>query len=697
MRAAVEIVCASVVLALVSVSALQGGQAKDAEGATHGDDAAKYQLVNTYEYPGFRVVQFTLPVLSHYSYILVSGSDALLVDPGRDVATYLAYLEEHKLAARGVFMTHLHADFVAGHIEAAKALDVPIYKSAIGGAEYEHKPVREGDTLTVGQARLRFVETPGHTPDSTCAYVIGTQDSEQPAVIFTGDTLFVGSIGRPDLLEGKMSAAELAGMAYDTWFNKLSKAGDDAVIFPAHGAGSLCGAHLGDQPYSTIGAEKKSNPYVQHKGRAQFIAAVLEGLPEAPQYFGHNAALNRKGPELVDWDAAPPEVEPSADLTDAAKHYVVDVRPAVEYTGGHIPNSVNIALRGRLETWVGTMVPWRADLVLVGSPEELKEAARRLPRVGYKAGGLAWARWREAGLPIAKVGTLDPPELHKQMRAGTAPLIVDVRLPQEWSEVRVGPSVNFPLQHLDENTGKLDPNVPVLAVCNSAYRSSLALGLLERRGFKQVSSLVGGTDAWVEAGLPTSGTNAAASPLPTVAADARLETGGAGDSDVALRLPERIAATTLKALVKDLPGTYELIDIRPAEQFADYHVPGARNVPIAEALASAALISGQTPLILVDRDGSLAMAVAGILAQKSARPIKVLQGGAEAYWEADELAPAVRAVPLGGVGVQAGRSGGAAGPGAPAQPPPKAAQPAPAKPATPAPQPQAPRKKSVGC
>jgi rhodanese-related sulfurtransferase/glyoxylase-like metal-dependent hydrolase (beta-lactamase superfamily II) len=650
---------------------------KDAESGSHDSVAAGYQLVNTYEYPGFKVAQFNLPVLSHYSYILFSGSEALIIDPGRDIAVYLDFVKKNNLKAIGVFLTHSHADFVAGHMELAHALGVPVHKGA--PADFKYEPLKEGSTLKVGDIQVKFIETPGHTPDSMCAYAYGTKDAEHPAAIFTGDTLFVGSIGRPDLLEGTMTAAALASMSYDSWFNKLAKAGDDAVVFPAHGAGSLCGANLGDQPFSTIGAEKKSNPYVQHRGRGEFIAAVLAGLPEAPQYFKHDAAMNRKGPELVDWSAPPPaEVPADAALTDSAKNYVVDLRPAAEYAAGHIPNSVNIALRGRLETWIGIMVPWGARLVLVGSQSDLAEAVKRLPRVGYHADVITWESWQKAGLPLAKSGTIKPGELNSDLQKGTAPVIVDVRLPNEWAEMRIGATANLPLQHLDELAAKLDPTQPVITVCNSAYRSSMAVGILERHGFKQISSMAGGTEAWVEAGLSTTGSGAVCS-IPAA------PTAGRSDPRRAVRLPDRMAISELTALIKDLPGTFDLVDIRPPEQFADYAIPGARNADIADVVSNSVFLAGAGPLIVVDRDGTLAMAVAGILSQKTDRPIKALNGGVEAYWENRELRSAVQEVKLTGAPA--------------ASKPPTAAPSGLPKPAQPTPPPakETPKKKSAGC
>ena len=306
MKQLISIQVATHLLLLIPGLALaaEGTKIKDTESASHGADDAFHQLVDTYKFPGFEIVQFNLPVLSHYSYLVVSAGEALLVDPDRDINAYLDYAKKNNLAIKGVFLTHSHADFVAGHLEAVRALQVPIYQNAASGAQYKIEPLQDGSTFRVGKATVKAITTPGHTPDGMCGLVSGEGDTA-PRAILTGDTLFVGSIGRPDLLEGTMTAATLAAMSFDTWHNKLSKLPDACVVLPAHGAGSLCGAHLSDAPSSTIGGERASNPYLQKKGRSEFIAAVLEGLPEAPQYFKHNAALNRTGPPLVDWDAAP--------------------------------------------------------------------------------------------------------------------------------------------------------------------------------------------------------------------------------------------------------------------------------------------------------------------------------------------------------------------------------------------------------
>ncbi|EFK11856.1 metallo-beta-lactamase domain protein [delta proteobacterium NaphS2] len=480
------------------------GQAiQDSESKTHSLDASRYYVVDTYPFPGFKVIQMELPVLSIYSYLLISEGKALVVDPCRDISFILDVAKREGAKIIGVYLTHSHADFVAGHMELVNALKCPVYQSHKSGAAYPFKPIREGTEIQVGKALVKFLETPGHTPDGMCALVYGPDNAHVPELMFTGDVLFVGSVGRPDLMGGSASAAWLASAFFDAWQNKISKLADSVKVFPAHGAGSLCGAHLSDKPFSTIGEEKATNPYLKYQKKGEFVAALIQDLPEAPQYFKHNAALNKQGPPPVKWSAGlPPEAAPDMDLTDPEKAYVVDLRDADAYAAGHIPNSVNIALRGRLETWVGTMVPWGSKIVLVGSKEQLKEGLLRLHRIGYTPEIMSLKQWKEAKMPITVSQPITPSALHAMMQKGDAPLIVDVRLPNEWMALKIGTVLNLPLNHLSEQSQKLDPAAPVVVVCNSAYRSSMAVGVLERKGFKAVRNLEGGSQAWIDAGFP---------------------------------------------------------------------------------------------------------------------------------------------------------------------------------------------------
>jgi rhodanese-related sulfurtransferase len=517
-----------------------------------------------------------------------------------------------------------------------------------------------------------IVTTPGHTPDGTCLYVFTPASANNPGFVLTGDTLFIGSVGRPDLMGEGMSAAALAEMGFHSWKDKLSRLPDDTRFFPAHGAGSLCGAHLSDSPVSTIGDQRRENVYLQHQDLLSYVMAVIDGLPDAPQYFKHNARMNHDGPPLVDWDKPMPPALPVTDVLAQGQKgtWLIDVRDAKAFAAAHPKGAISIGVRGRFETWTGIMIPWGEPFILVGSDDEVREAAFRLKRIGYDApagflqGGVD--AWKQAKAPLGALKLLKPQDLHGQMQAGTAPIIVDVRLPSEWMALRIGNVLNIPINKMFTDSKRLSKDMPVLTVCNSAYRSSMGASVLLKQGFKAVFNMEGGSEAWIAAGLPTLGAtgdghSAAAAPVRVA------------------RLPDRIAAADLKRLIMDLPGTFEIVDVRPPALFADFKLPGARNADIADVINNPAYLNGAVPLVLVDRDGSLAMAVGGILSQKTARPIKVLFGGLDAYWNES-------AVPL--------------TPGSPASassPAIKPAAPASAPVAPPPSTPEPPKKKSAGC
>jgi len=580
------------------------------------EKGADYQIVREYKYPDFKIIQFNLARLSHFSYMLISKGSCMLVDPGRDAAIYQETAKKEKAKIKAVFLTHAHADFVAGHLEAAALAGCPVYVNVKNHALYKHKGIKDGDTLKIGDALVKFIETPGHTPDGMCALVY---DAGKAKVIFTGDTLFVGSIGRPDLLEGQMSAVELASKMYDSWFKKLALLDDDIVVLPAHGAGSLCGSNLGTSPFSTIGEEKKTNPYLQYKSRNKFIAAILNGLGHVPQYFIHNAVLNRKGPELVAWKKLPgKELAVKAVNYKDPDTYIIDVRSDGEYAAGHIPDSINMPNSGKLATWVGIIVPWKAKLIITGSQKEIAEAAHRLQRIGRKPEYITFEQWRKAGGKLAKSGLLTPKEVYSQFSRGKGPMILDVRLKSEWDKDRIGNVINMPLQTLHNTEGKLKPSEPVVTICRSGYRAGIAAGLLARDGFKNVKVMKGGMKAWNKAGLPTTGSGMACS-LPLK------------EEALPENLPEVINSDNLNRLIKDQPDFIEIIDIRPAGQFADYNIPGSVNIELKELLRRGAGSQGKI-LILVDRDGTLSMIAAGVLSAGSKRKIKALEGGVEKYW-----------------------------------------------------------------
>jgi glyoxylase-like metal-dependent hydrolase (beta-lactamase superfamily II)/rhodanese-related sulfurtransferase len=612
------------VLALLLSGQIMAAQIQDSESASHDVYAAKYQVEAVYEGNGFKIVQYNLAVLSHFSYLLISDGKVLVIDPGRDIETYLEYARKENLEWVGTFLTHSHADFVAGHREMAHATGAPIYAGHKSGDLFPHIAVKENDSIAVGKATLKVLETPGHTPDGLCGLVAGEESGQKGQFLLSGDTLFVGSVGRPDLMGANYSAAQLAGMMFDSWNNKLSKLADSVVVLPAHGAGSLCGANLSAEPSSTIGQEKRNNPYVKFAdNRSAFIANVLQGLKDAPAYFKENARINKEGPELVDWkNPLGNKVESLNGIMNRPDIYIVDVRNAAEYAKGHVWRAVNIALRGRIETWTGIIVPFNARLILHGSEEEVLEAAHRLKRVGYNADYLDFGKqFANTTAPM-----IEPSELRQRMKQGKAPVIVDVRLPDEWMGMRIGEVINIPLNKLEELAGKkLDQREEIVTVCNSAFRSSLAIGLLERNGFKNGRSMKGGAEAWVAAGYPVIKISTAEKQ-----ADEAVEYRNLG-------LPERISANELMSRLKDLPGSLEIVDIRPKNQVLGYNPLNAQHADIGELIESQRWLVGDVPLLIVDRDGTLAMMAAGILSRKTKREIKVLRGGIEAFWQQQEM------------------------------------------------------------
>jgi glyoxylase-like metal-dependent hydrolase (beta-lactamase superfamily II)/rhodanese-related sulfurtransferase len=666
--------CMSVGFMLAAVSARAAGLAGDAEAATHGDEAASVQLVKETEQktPDFVFRQYNLAVLSHYSYLIGSGGEALIIDPARDISRYLKDAQDLGLKITRVYLTHSHADFVAGHMELAKATGAEIVMNEATQAGFPHKPMKDGDSFSFGSVRGIVVTTPGHTPDGTCLYVYHPADGKNPSFVLTGDTLFIGSVGRPDLMGEGMSAASLAEMGFHSWKDKLSRLPDDTKFFPAHGAGSLCGAHLSDKPVSTIGEQRRENVYLQHKDLLSYVMAVIDGLPDAPQYFKHNAKMNHDGPPLIDWEKIMPPALPVAEVAaQAAKGaWLLDVRDAGPFAAAHPRGAINIGIRGRFETWTGIMVPWGENFVLVGSDDEVREAVFRLKRIGYDTpagflqGGVE--AWKQAKLPVGSLKLLKPQDLYQRMQAGKAPIIVDVRLPTEWMALRIGNVLNIPINKMFSDSKRLAKDMPVLTVCNSAYRSSMGASILLKQGFKDVFNLEGGGEAWIAAGLPTLSPDGGGH-------------GAAAVSTRAVKLPDRLAAAELKRLLMDLPGTFEIVDIRPPAQYADFNIAGSMNADIVDVMANPAYLNGAVPLVIVDRDGSLAMAVGGVLSQKTARPIKVLFGGLEAYWNESGLASPTAP------------SGQATAPAIkPSAPIPTPAAPAPAAP-------QLPKKKSAGC
>jgi hydroxyacylglutathione hydrolase len=450
--------------------------------------------------------QFYLGCLAHASYLLASGGEAVVVDPQRDVDIYLKAADEHGLKILHIFETHLHADFVSGHNELAARTGAKIYIGARAGAKFPHVDVQDGFDLRVGKMVLRVLETPGHTPESICLLVTNEEKSPQPWAVLTGDTLFLGDVGRPDLAKTHTSA-ELAGMLYDSLHAKLLALADDVLVYPAHGAGSLCGRNMRAERSSTIGTERLTNYALQIQSREEFVQQLTANLPARPEYFLQDAEINREGASaLADLVELPPIS--AAQLKSMLDSGVValDVRPGDQFAHGHVPGSINIALSGQFASWAGTVLGLSARPALIAdSPEQLSEARLRLARVGiedaagYLNGGVA--AWQLAGFALAELPQITVQVLQDRLQAH-ASQVLDVRREPEWQAGHIEGATWWPLDNFKVSAPEIDRDRPIAVHCKSGYRSMIACSLLQRAGFRNVTNVIGGFDAWQQAKLP---------------------------------------------------------------------------------------------------------------------------------------------------------------------------------------------------
>ncbi len=407
-----------------------------------------------------------------------------------------------------IIETHVHADFVSGHRELAERTGARIYIGAGSGAEFPHVAVADGNEIQFGHCRLRFLQTPGHTLESICILMNDLDDPARPASVFTGDTLFVGDVGRPDL-SGTHTPQQLAAILYQSIHEKLLTLPDDTQIFPAHGAGSLCGRQMSSESSSTIGKQKQTNYALLARSSEEFVHLLTDNLPARPEYFAREVDLNRRG-------AAPlSELPPLAALTapevlrmQKEGAVVVDTRPAMEFAVAHVPGSVHIALTGQYASWAARILGLDTRLIIAGEdPEHVRESQLRLARVGIEnvAGYLAdgVAGWIKSGFEleyIPQVTVQDFVELREQESDRIT--MLDVRERGEQSGGVIDNSVRIPLGELKSRTGELDPDKLLVVLCRGGYRSSIAISLLRRAGFRDIANLIGGLDAWKTAGLP---------------------------------------------------------------------------------------------------------------------------------------------------------------------------------------------------
>ena len=450
--------------------------------------------------------QFYLGCLAHASYMLGSGGEAVVVDPQRDVDIYLNAAEEQNLRIRHIFETHLHADFVSGHKELAARTGAKIYIGTKAGAAFAHVPVHDGFELHFGKARITVLETPGHTSESICLLVTDEEKSSRPWAVLTGDTLFIGDVGRPDLSK-TFSPQQLAGMLYDSLHTKLLALANDVVVYPAHGAGSLCGRNMRAEKSSTIGTERLTNYALQIKSREEFIQQVTTNLPARPDYFLRDAEINREGAvALTDLPELPaiPAIELKSLIEQAVP--ALDVRPGDRFSAGYVPGSINIALSGQFATWAATILGLSSRPVLIAdTPEQLEEARMRLARVGiedlrgFLSGG--GGAWQQAGFALAELPQMTVEGLQARLRENGV-RVLDVRREAEWQAGHIAGAQWWPLDKFNTALPLIEKSTPLAVHCKSGYRSMIACGLLKRAGHQNVVNVIGGFDAWQQAQLP---------------------------------------------------------------------------------------------------------------------------------------------------------------------------------------------------
>ena len=457
--------------------------------------------------------QFYLSCLAHASYLIgdEQTGTAAVVDSQRDIDQYLAFAAEHGLKIRHVFLTHFHADFLAGHLELRDRAGATIYLGAAAKAGYAFTPLRDGESVEFGRVRLKILETPGHTPESISILVYDLNvATDRPHAVLTGDTLFIGDVGRPDLRAALgWSATELGGMLFDSLHGKLLKLPDESLVYPAHGAGSLCGKALSKETVSTLGEQRRVNYALQPMSKEAFLQVVTADQPDAPSYFTYDAVLNSEERPTLDQALErglnPLGLDAVLEL-QAAGAQIVDTRDPDEFGAAHLRGSMNIGLGGQYATWAGTLLDRAHPIVIIADPGRERESAVRLGRIGFDhvAGYLENGLRSLESRPALTESTerLSPQFAAERLASAGSPLVVDVRAPREREQKHIEGSLHIPLNRLAEGMKSLPKDRPLVVYCAGGYRSSIAASMLQGGGFSPVSEIAGGIAAWEAAKLP---------------------------------------------------------------------------------------------------------------------------------------------------------------------------------------------------
>ena len=439
--------------------------------------------------------------LSEAAYYIESNGEAAVIDPLRDIDEYLELATERKATIKYIFETHFHADFVSGHLDLSKVTGASIVFGPGTETKFPVHIARDGEIFKIGKLGIEVLHTPGHTLESSC-YLLKDENGKNHS-IFTGDTLFVGDVGRPDLAQksDETTMDDLAGMMYDSLHKKIMPLADEVIIYPAHGPGSACGKNLGPETFSTIGEEKKFNYALQQKTKKDFIQAVTIGLEEPPEYFPVNARINKEGydniDELVMKGTKDLSVEEFKDLVrqDAI---IVDTRKATDFTSGFVPGSLSIGLEGRFAEWAGSLLPFDRTIILVTENGKERESVIRLARVGFdKISGCldgGFESWKKAGEEIDMIIDVEPDEFIMDLYYDDNLTVIDVRKPNEFAEGHLEGAVNIPLNTMADPAGmaNINENENLYIHCSAGYRSVIASSLLKRQGIHNLRNVTGG-------------------------------------------------------------------------------------------------------------------------------------------------------------------------------------------------------------
>jgi hydroxyacylglutathione hydrolase len=448
--------------------------------------------------------------LAQGAYYITSEGEAAIIDPLREIQPYIERLNRDGVKLKYIFETHFHADFVSGHLDLSKATGAPIVYGPNAKCEFDAIIAEDGQVFQIGKLRIKVLHTPGHTMEST-TYLLVDENGKDHA-IFSGDTLFLGDVGRPDLAQkaADMTQEQLAGLLYESLNTKIMPLADDVIVYPAHGAGSACGKNMMKETVDTLGNQKKMNYALNQPNKEAFVAAVTEGLTPPPAYFGANVAMNKKGYESVETVVnrgmtalTPEEFETAAESTGAI---ILDTRSAAEFHKGYVPQSVNIGLAGDFAPWVGALIAdVKQPILLVTDEGKEEEAVIRLSRVGFDnvlghlKGG--FNTWKNSGKEVDTVNRITAAEFASQFKPGES-MVIDVRKESEYSAEHVEDAYSKPLAYLNDWIRDIDPKTHFFMHCAGGYRSMIAASILQARGYRNFTEIEGGFKAIAEAGVP---------------------------------------------------------------------------------------------------------------------------------------------------------------------------------------------------